>query len=92
MWRFGYPNPVNYDDSELWCGGRTGKSCRDCLPGMLLMRSNCNYSRVPQFNMRLTEASAAFVEILGASKLLASMNSADSLRMVCWADVMHQVK
>lgn len=21
MWRFGYPNPVNYNDNEIWCGG-----------------------------------------------------------------------
>lgn len=21
MWRFGYPNAVNYDDNELFCGG-----------------------------------------------------------------------
>lgn len=21
MWRFGYPNPVNYNDNELFCGG-----------------------------------------------------------------------
>lgn len=24
MWRFGYPNPVNYDDNELYCGGYAG--------------------------------------------------------------------
>ncbi|XP_065155631.1 uncharacterized protein [Atheta coriaria] len=22
MWRFGFPNPVNYNDNELFCGGR----------------------------------------------------------------------
>lgn len=21
MWRFGYPNPVNYNDRSLFCGG-----------------------------------------------------------------------
>ena len=21
MWRYGYTNPVNYDDNELYCGG-----------------------------------------------------------------------
>ncbi|CAB3371643.1 Hypothetical predicted protein [Cloeon dipterum] len=21
MWRFGYDTPVNYEDSQLWCGG-----------------------------------------------------------------------
>jgi len=21
MWRFGYPNPVNFNDNEMWCGG-----------------------------------------------------------------------
>ena len=21
MWRFGYPNPVNYNDNEVFCGG-----------------------------------------------------------------------
>lgn len=25
MWRFGYPNPVNYNDNELYCGGYAGK-------------------------------------------------------------------
>lgn len=25
MWRFGYPNPVNYNDNELFCGGYAGK-------------------------------------------------------------------
>lgn len=24
MWRFGYPNKVNYDDNELYCGGYSG--------------------------------------------------------------------
>lgn len=24
MWRFGYPNPVNYNDNELFCGGYAG--------------------------------------------------------------------
>lgn len=26
MWRFGFPNPVNYNDNELFCGGYAGKS------------------------------------------------------------------
>lgn len=25
MWRFGYPNPVNYNDNELYCGGYAGE-------------------------------------------------------------------
>lgn len=25
MWRFGFPNPVNYNDNELFCGGYAGK-------------------------------------------------------------------
>lgn len=25
MWRFGYPNPVDYNDNELFCGGYAGK-------------------------------------------------------------------
>lgn len=24
MWRFGYPNAVNYNDNELFCGGYAG--------------------------------------------------------------------
>ena len=24
MWRFGFPNPVNYNDNELYCGGYAG--------------------------------------------------------------------
>lgn len=24
MWRFGYPNPVDYNDNELFCGGHSG--------------------------------------------------------------------
>lgn len=24
MWRFGYPNPVDYNDNELYCGGYSG--------------------------------------------------------------------
>lgn len=24
MWRFGFPNPVNYNDNELYCGGYSG--------------------------------------------------------------------
>lgn len=24
MWRFGYPNPVDYNDNELFCGGYSG--------------------------------------------------------------------
>jgi len=26
MWRFGYPNPVNYNDNENFCGGYAGSS------------------------------------------------------------------
>lgn len=26
MWRFGFPNPVNYNDNELFCGGYAGKN------------------------------------------------------------------
>lgn len=25
MWRYGYPNAINYDDNELYCGGYSGK-------------------------------------------------------------------
>lgn len=25
MWRFGYPNAVNYNDNELYCGGYAGE-------------------------------------------------------------------
>lgn len=25
MWRFGFPNPVNYNDNELYCGGYAGQ-------------------------------------------------------------------
>lgn len=28
MWRFGFPNPVDYNDNELYCGGFTGKRQR----------------------------------------------------------------
>ena len=24
MWRFGFPNPVDMKDNELWCGGQKG--------------------------------------------------------------------
>jgi len=24
MWRFGYSNPVNWDDNQNWCGGAAG--------------------------------------------------------------------
>ncbi|ETN67840.1 hypothetical protein AND_000331 [Anopheles darlingi] len=36
MWRFGYPNPVNYNDNELFCGGyavqweQNGGKCGTC--------------------------------------------------------------
>nr|XP_053647621.1 uncharacterized protein LOC128699121 [Cherax quadricarinatus] len=36
MWRFGYPNPVNYNDNELYCGGyvvhynKNGGRCGVC--------------------------------------------------------------
>lgn len=26
MWRFGFANPVNYNDNELFCGGYAGQS------------------------------------------------------------------
>ena len=26
MWRFGFPNPVNYDDNEVFCGGYGGNT------------------------------------------------------------------
>jgi len=32
MWRFGYPNPVNYNDNELFCGGYAG-TCTKLRPG-----------------------------------------------------------
>lgn len=25
MWRFGFPNEVNYNDNELFCGGHAGE-------------------------------------------------------------------
>lgn len=28
MWRFGFPNPVNYNDNELFCGGYAGEERR----------------------------------------------------------------
>lgn len=31
MWRFGFPNPVNYNDNELFCGGYAGNSILDAL-------------------------------------------------------------
>ena len=27
MWRFGFPNPVNYNDNEVFCGGYGGENC-----------------------------------------------------------------
>lgn len=32
MWRFGFPNPVNYNDNELFCGGYSGKSSYNIKP------------------------------------------------------------
>lgn len=29
MWRFGFPNPVNYNDNELFCGGYAGMPTND---------------------------------------------------------------
>lgn len=31
MWRFGYPNPVNYNDNELFCGGYAGSSSQTAI-------------------------------------------------------------
>lgn len=28
MWRFGFPNPVNYNDNELFCGGFAGTTLK----------------------------------------------------------------
>jgi len=25
MWRLGFPNPVNYNDNEVYCGGYGGR-------------------------------------------------------------------
>lgn len=36
MWRFGFPNPVNYNDNELYCGGYTGK----LMMSLILFLSN----------------------------------------------------
>ena len=36
MWRFGFPNPANYNDNELYCGGfsvmhkQNGGKCGIC--------------------------------------------------------------
>lgn len=32
MWRFGFPNPVNYNDNELFCGGYAGIFYETLLP------------------------------------------------------------
>lgn len=32
MWRFGFPNPVNYNDNELFCGGYAGIFYETILP------------------------------------------------------------
>lgn len=34
MWRFGYPNPVNYNDNELFCGGYAGEYLSKLLVSM----------------------------------------------------------
>ena len=31
QWRFGYPNPVNYNDNELFCGGRAGNVLKNTV-------------------------------------------------------------
>ena len=31
MWRFGFPNPVNYNDNELFCGGYAGQNLLQIL-------------------------------------------------------------
>ena len=36
MWRFGFPNPINYNDNELFCGGYGSKYS---FPMELLSRS-----------------------------------------------------
>lgn len=39
MWRFGFPNPVNYNDNELFCGGYAGQLTSCCL---ILYKANYN--------------------------------------------------
>lgn len=31
MWRFGFPNPVNYNDNELYCGGYSGNGNKQLI-------------------------------------------------------------
>lgn len=36
MWRFGYSTPVNYDDNQLWCGGRASETKSVSLINILI--------------------------------------------------------
>lgn len=36
MWRYGFPNPVNYNDNELYCGGFAGCSLHAIYSSTLL--------------------------------------------------------
>ena len=44
MWRLGFPNPVNYNDNELYCGGRVVGCACNALSSMCKTYSNyCDY-------------------------------------------------
>lgn len=44
MWRFGFPNPVNYNDNELYCGGYTGMIYLKSFQRILILVLRAGYS------------------------------------------------
>ena len=89
MWRFGFPNPVDMKDNELWCGGQ--KSIIPFEIVSLPMHKLLNYSikkyRITvQCSGMLTGGNAVFAATHGMRLNLALMKLGDTMRMVCLDD------
>jgi hypothetical protein len=91
MWRFGFPNPVDTKDNELWCGGQKGIILFGIVSLPMSMNKLLNFSikkyriTLQGFGM-LMGGNAVFAETHGMRLNLALMKLVDTMRMVCLDD------
>lgn len=79
LWRFGFPNPVDYQDNELYCGGFAGNHIY--LTNVYIL--TINYSLDWQFIGRRTVENVGFVAIHGTNHLHVFMKLGDFMIPAC---------
>ncbi len=80
MWRFGFPNPINYNDNEVYCGGFGGEK---------LVKKFCRsiHHLRPQCNSTKMAASVACAEMPGTRRSRGSMRLEESMETASSASV-----